>query len=303
MSTSALLSFWTAFSPPNPDPMTTTWCRRFEAVSTGWALIIWLLLDGDCVDSYVSHADLPLSSSNAVISPTRAVERDAARQVSETDQRTQRLRGRGYRAGRVEGHVDDHTVDAGIQHLGLNLLGDEVGVSGQHALAHLCRDLFWLDVFVQQHGQQDAGLQRRGVAADLLATFPHNFDLARQLVESGDHVEVVEVPSGQRDCLFLAAATDHQRNVIAVARVGQRIFGAVPLAGKGRSLTFDHRQDDLQCLVKPNLPIGEGAEFVSQFFMFELDPSYADAHNLSAPADHVEGGDDLRQQGRVAVGI
>src|ERR1700730_814417 len=84
MSTWALLSFLTAFSPPNPDPMTTTRCRRWGAVFSGSALMIWLLLDGDCVHYYVSHADLPLSSSNPVISPTRAVARDAPRRAGQS---------------------------------------------------------------------------------------------------------------------------------------------------------------------------------------------------------------------------
>jgi hypothetical protein len=29
----------TAFNPPNPDPMTTTRCRRFDAVSSGWTFM------------------------------------------------------------------------------------------------------------------------------------------------------------------------------------------------------------------------------------------------------------------------
>ena len=48
MSTLARLSFLTAFSPPNPDPMTTTRCRRSVRVF-GLGVHALVLLGGDWV--------------------------------------------------------------------------------------------------------------------------------------------------------------------------------------------------------------------------------------------------------------
>src|SRR5277367_6216768 len=83
MSTLACLSFLTAFRPPNPDPITTTRCLRLAPVSSGWALIVWLLLSGDWVHLHVSRPDLQLSTLTHVISHTRAAERDAARRAAQ----------------------------------------------------------------------------------------------------------------------------------------------------------------------------------------------------------------------------
>src|ERR1700751_1243699 len=47
MATLASLTFFAALSPPNPDPMMTTRCRRsVPAVASGWGLMFSLLLTG-----------------------------------------------------------------------------------------------------------------------------------------------------------------------------------------------------------------------------------------------------------------
>src|ERR1700722_8386344 len=77
MSTSALLSFLTAFRPPNPDPMTTTRCRRLSPETSGWTFMAWLLLSGDCIHLHNSRPDLQLSTLVGVIAHTRNVRCDA----------------------------------------------------------------------------------------------------------------------------------------------------------------------------------------------------------------------------------
>ena len=114
---------------------------------------------------------------------------------------------------------------------------------------------------------------------------------------------MVEVLGGQRNCLLLAAAADHQRDVVPEARVGHRVLRAVVLAVHGRPLALDHREDDLQRLVELVEPVGERAELVAELIVLELEPAGADAQDRAARADHVERGDRLGQQRRVAVGV
>jgi hypothetical protein len=59
--------------------MTTTRCRRLGEVSSGWALMIWLLLSGDWVHLYASRPDLQLSMLTRVITHTQGVGSDTPR--------------------------------------------------------------------------------------------------------------------------------------------------------------------------------------------------------------------------------
>ena len=77
----------------------------------------------------------------------------------------------------------------------------------------------------------------------------------------------------------------------------------VVLAGERRPLAREHRQDDLQRLAELVEAVGEGAEVVAERVVLELEPAGADAEDRAALADHVERGDRLGQQRRVAVGV
>jgi len=145
--------------------------------------------------------------------------------------------------------------------------------------------------------------QRRAVPAGLVTPAGQRFHLAGELRERGDHVEVVEVTRGQAERLLLAATTDQQRDVVAEARLGGGVLGLVVAAGEGGPLALDHRQDDLQRLFELVEPVGEGAELIAQLVVFEFEPAGTDAEDGPPLADHVEGGDHLRQQGGVAVGV
>ena len=71
----------------------------------------------------------------------------------------------------------------------------------------------------------------------------------------------------------------------------------------GGPLALEHRQDDLQGLAEPVEAVGEGAEVVAQRVVLQLEPPGADAEYRAALADHVQRGDRLREQCRVAVGV
>jgi hypothetical protein len=103
-----------------------------------------------------------------------------------------------------------------------------VDAAHQHALAHLGRDLVRRGVLIYQHGQQDAGLERRAIASGLVARLGQRIEFARQLIESGDDVEMVGVARRDGEGLLFAAATDEDRDAIAITRFGQRRFGGVP---------------------------------------------------------------------------
>lgn len=146
---------------------------------------------------------------------------------SETDQRAQSVTNRSDHTRRVERQVNDHAVDSRVQHLGLDLFDDVVDAAHQHALAHLGRDLVRRGILIHQHGQQDAGLQR-AIVSGLVAPLGQRIEFARQLIESGDDVEMVGVARRDGEGLLFAAATDEDRDAIAITRFGQRRFGGVP---------------------------------------------------------------------------
>jgi hypothetical protein len=70
----------------------------------------------------------------------------------------------------------------------------------------------------------------------------------------------------------------------------------IPVARERWPRTLDHRQDDLQRLVEPVEPVGEGAELEAQLVVLELEPAGADAEDRAPPADDIERRDDLCQQ-------
>ena len=109
------------------------------------------------------------------------------------------------------------------------------------------------------------------------------FTLLRQLIEAGNHIEVVEVPCGDR------GSSSSRRCHRSSAGCGRGNadrpsprFGMVPVSGESRPLALDHRQDDLQRLVEPIEPVGEGAELEAELIVFELEPAGADAQNRPA---------------------
>jgi hypothetical protein len=126
---------------------------------------------------------------------------------------------------------------------------------------------------------------------------------AGQLRRVADDVEVLGEPGGQGERLALPAATEQHRQVVPDARLVDRGLGAVPLAVERRALAAQHRDDDLQRLVEPLEPVGEGAELEAELLVLQLEPAGADAQHGPAAADHVEGGDGLGQHRRVAVGV
>jgi hypothetical protein len=84
--------------------------------------------------------------------------------------------------------------------------------------ARLRWDLVGLDVVVYQHRQQDAGLQRRAVTSGLITPLDERLELAWERVEAGgDDDEVVGVARRDGERLLFAAATDQDRNAIAIA--------------------------------------------------------------------------------------
>src|SRR6202044_1975862 len=91
-----------------------------------------------------------------------------------------------------------------------------------------------------------------------------------------------------REGLLLAAAADQDRNAVAITRFGQCRFGAIPLAGECRSLTLDHRVEDLQRFLHPVESLGEGAELEAELAMFEFEPAGPDAEDCAARAGHVQ---------------
>jgi hypothetical protein len=91
--------------------------------------------------------------------------------------------------------------------------------------------------------------------------------------------------------------------VVAEVGFGHRLDGAVVLAGEGWPVALQHRQDDLQGLVELVEPLGEGAELEAERVVFEFEPARPDPEDRAALAHHVEGGDGLRQDRRVAVAV
>ncbi len=114
---------------------------------------------------------------------------------------------------------------------------------------------------------------------------------------------MVELTRRERDGLLLAAAADHQRNVVAEAGIGHRLLGAVVRAGERRALALDHRHDDLERLVELVEPVGERAELVSELVVLELEPARSETQDGAALAHHVERGDRLGQQRGIAIGV
>src|ERR1700739_3257896 len=157
MSTLACLSFFAALSPPNPEPMITTRCRRSgPAVVSGWGLMFGLLLTGApgraiSVSYPAPQADTcnPINKHVQSNTPERRAwspgrdSRHARRSLRprlQADQRAQPFAGRADHPGRVEGHVDDHAVDSRVEHFGLDLVGDRFGAPDRHVLDHFGGD-------------------------------------------------------------------------------------------------------------------------------------------------------------------
>ena len=90
--------------------------------------------------------------------------------------------------------------------------------------------------------------------------------------------------------LLLAAAADQYRDAIPIARFGKRRLGGVPLAGKRRSLAFEHRVKDLQRFLQPLESLGEGTELETELTVFEFEPArpgaQASSHQLVGGAEH-----------------
>ena len=104
-------------------------------------------------------------------------------------------------------------------------------------------------------------------------------ELARQLVESGDQVEMVEVLAASRIVFFsplppiISGMWSRKRGLAIASSV--RYY----LPRERRPLTLEHRQDDLQRLVEPLEPVGEGAELETELVVLELEPAGADAEH------------------------
>src|ERR1700730_15371716 len=114
MSTSACLRAFVAVSPPNPDPMTTTRCRGFgSAVASGVAFMPVTLVG-------------PMPPVAAILSGIRHPPRLVAIRLLSGHQRFECLAQFGHGTRRVEGHVDDRGVDARVENLGLDLIGDRI---------------------------------------------------------------------------------------------------------------------------------------------------------------------------------
>ena len=125
----------------------------------------------------------------------------------------------------------------------------------------------------------------------------------RQFRYRGDQVEVVGVSRGQPERLLFAAAAEHDRDVVAEARLVDRALGVIPLAGERGPFAVGHRDDDLKRLLELLESLGERVEFEAELLVFELEPAGADAEDRPAAADHVQRRDGLGEQRRVAVGI
>jgi hypothetical protein len=146
-------------------------------------------------------------------------------------------------------------------------------------------------------------IERRGVAVGFSASLFEGAQLGWKFVHGRDDVEVVGVLGGHPERLPLAAATEHHGNVVAVAGLVDRGFGVIPLARKARALTVNHRDDDLQRLFKLRESLSERAKFETQLLVLELEPSGTDTQYRPPAADHIQRGDFVGQQGRVAVGV
>lgn len=127
--------------------------------------------------------------------------------------------------------------------------------------------------------------------------------LARDLIRRADEVGVVGVLRRHSQRLTLARPADHQRDVAQGGGGVDRVVDGVPLAVQAGALAAEHRGDDLQRLLEPLEPVGERAELEAERLVLELVPARADAELRAADRDDVEGGDDLRKQGRIAVGV
>ena len=82
---------------------------------------------------------------------------------------------------------------------------------------------------VEHHGQQAARFQRCGVAVGFGHRSASAPQLARKFAHARDDVEVVGVLGGQPEGLLLTAATEHHRNVVAVAGLVDGVFSVIPL--------------------------------------------------------------------------
>src|ERR1700731_18806 len=108
MSTSACLRAFVAVSPPNPDPTTTTRCRGCGSVVAFMPVTV------------VG----PVPHVAGILSGIRHPPRLVALRLLSGHQRFECLAPFGHGPRRVERHVDDGGVDAGVENLGLDLIGD-----------------------------------------------------------------------------------------------------------------------------------------------------------------------------------
>ena len=116
-------------------------------------------------------------------------------------------------------------------------------------------------------------------------------------------VRLVRVLGDHAECLLLARAADHDRDLRQRGRRVDRVAHLVVLAVEAHLLVAQHRYDDLQRLLELLEPVGEGAELVAEGVVLEFEPARSDAERRPATRDVVERRDGLREQRRVTVGV
>src|ERR1700752_3817817 len=139
--------------------MMTTLCLS-DAVAPGW-----LILAPQRGTHTTTHT-VVVSVRRGALMPVRFATRRAG---LNTQQGPQDVTGRSDGTWRIERHVDDHAIDSGVEHPGVDLVGDRFRVADRHALRHVGGNLVGLDGFVEDDGDHHAGFEGGRVSADLLA--------------------------------------------------------------------------------------------------------------------------------------
>ena len=146
-------------------------------------------------------------------------------------------------------------------------------------------------------------LDLRSIATKALAVRGERVELAGDLARRRSEVRLVGVLRYEAQRLLLTRAADHDRNAPDGRRLIDRVLHVVVLAIETRAFVAQHADDDLQRLFEFLEPVGEGPELEAERLMLELEPACTDAELGATAGRNVERGDDLREQGRVAVGV
>ena len=154
-----------------------------------------------------------------------------------------------------------------------------------------------------ERGQAADG-DRRRVAPDGLAVLVQDGHLVTDGGRVTEDVAVVGVLRHQAQRALLSAPADEDGRPARLDGAGEvpGLVHRVVLAVEGDDLVAEHGPADLHRLLEPVEALAGGGELDPETLVLDVVPGRPDPEHGPPRADDVEGGDDLGQQRRVAVG-